>query len=304
MASQLRFDNRVAIVTGAGAGLGRAYALELAKRGAKVLVNDLGVTRAGEETSSRAADQVVQEIRAAGGEALGNYDSVEFGSKIVEAAVKAFGRVDIIINNAGILRDVSMLKMTSKDWDLIMTVHLKGAFSLSKAAWPYMRKNGFGRIINTSSSSGIYGNFGQANYATGKLGLFGMTQTLAKEGDKYNIKVNAIAPSAASRMTEDVMSKEILSLLTPEKVVPLVMFLCHEKNQENGGLFEVAGGFIARLRWQRAQGSFFSGEFTPEDVVEKWAEVTGFDRVNDYPLAMTDTLQTAMNLIEKFKPKL
>ena len=304
MASQLRFDNRVAIVTGAGSGLGRAYALDLAKRGAKVVVNDLGVSRSGEGSSLRAADAVVQEIKSSGGEAVGNYDSVEFGGKIVETAIKSYGRVDIIINNAGILRDVSMLKMTDKDWDLIMSVHLKGAFAMCKAAWPYMREQKYGRIINTSSSSGIYGNFGQGNYAAGKLGLFGFSQTLAKEGDKYNIRVNAIAPSAASRMTEDVMAKELLDLLLPEKVVPVVVYLSHEKNEENGGLFEIGGGFVSRLRWQRAEGSFFPGQFTAEDVFGKWNELTDFTRTCDYPLAMTDTLQTAMNLIEKFKPKL
>ena len=172
---QLRFDGKVAIVTGAGAGLGRAYALLLASRGAKVVVNDLGVTYKGEGQNSKAADAVVEEIRKAGGVAVANYDSVEFGDKIVKTAVDNFGTVDIVINNAGILRDVSFGKMKEIDWDLIMKVHLKGTFSVSRAAYPIMREKGFGRIVNTGSSSGLYGSFGQVNYSAAKMGMHGFT---------------------------------------------------------------------------------------------------------------------------------
>lgn len=304
MALKLRFDNRVAIVTGAGGGLGRAYALELAKRGAKVVVNDLGVSRTGEGASSKAADLLVEEIKSNGGVAIPNYDSVEQGHKIVEAAVKAFGRIDIIINNAGILRDVSVQKMTDRDWDMVIAVHLKGAFILVKAAWKYMREQKYGRIINTSSSSGLYGNFGQANYSAAKLGLHGLTQTLAKEGDKYNIRCNTIAPSAASRMTQDIFTPDLHELLVPEKVVPLVTYLVHEVCNENGGLYEVAGGYIGKLRWQRSQGVFYPGTFTAEDVKAKWNEAGNFDGNNDYPSALTDTLQKVMKFIEISKPKI
>ena len=300
----LRFDNRVVIVTGAGSGLGRAYALEFAKRGAKVVVNDLGVSRSGEGSSGRAADLVVEEIKKSGGEAVANYDSVELGDSIVNMAIKNYGRIDIIINNAGILRDASMLKMTEKDWNMIMNIHLAGSFSVARAAWKHMKANSYGRIINTSSGSGIYGNFGQANYAAAKLGLHGFTQTLAKEGEKYNIKVNSIAPSAASRMTADVLAKEILALLVPEKVVPLVIYLAHEQNTENGGLFEVAGGFIAKLRWQRSQGVFFSNTFTAEDVLKEWKNIGNFDGNNDYPNALTDTFMRVLNLKEASTPKI
>ena len=199
--SQLRFDNRVVLVTGAGNGLGREYALFFASRGAKVVVNDLGGSHTGTGASSRAADLVVEEIKAKGGQAVANYDSVEFGEKIIDTAVKTFGRIDVVINNAGILRDISFQKMSELDWDLIMKVHMKGAFSVTIAAWNIMREQGYGRIINTCSSSGLYGSFGQANYSAAKLGLHGLTLTLAKEGEKRNILINSIAPYAASRMT-------------------------------------------------------------------------------------------------------
>jgi NAD(P)-dependent dehydrogenase (short-subunit alcohol dehydrogenase family) len=173
--SQLRFDNKVAIITGAGAGIGRTYALYLASRGAKVVVNDLGVSFKGEGHNHKAADVVVEEIKKLGGQAVANYDSVEFGDKIVKTAVDAFGTVDIVINNAGILRDVSFQKMTDLDWDLIMKVHLKGTYSVTRAAWNIMREKGYGRIINTSSASGLYGSFGQVNYSTAKMAIHGFT---------------------------------------------------------------------------------------------------------------------------------
>jgi len=300
----LRFDDKVAVVTGAGSGLGRVYALELARRGAKVVVNDLGVSVKGESLSSKAADLVVNEIKSFGGEAVANYSSVEQGGSIVEFAVKHYGKIDILINNAGILRDVTIQKMTDADWDVIIAVHLTGAFALAKAAWKHMRQNKYGRIINTSSTSGLYGNFGQSNYAAAKLGLHGLTQTLGKEGDKNNIKVNTIAPFAGSRMNKDLWNEVMMKKFVPEKVVPLVMFLCHEKNEENGALFELGAGYMARLRWQRTEGVLFANGFTAEDLHGKWGEVVDFGRTNDYPLAMTDTLQRVMNLIEASKPKI
>jgi 3-hydroxyacyl-CoA dehydrogenase/3a,7a,12a-trihydroxy-5b-cholest-24-enoyl-CoA hydratase len=245
----LRFDGKVAIVTGAGAGLGRAYALLLASRGAKVVVNDLGGDVKGTGGNSKAADVVVDEIKKAGGVAVANYDSVEFGEKIVKTATDAFGTVDIVINNAGILRDVSFLKMTDADWDLIMKVHLKGSYSVARAAWNIMREKGFGRIINTGSSSGLYGSFGQVNYSAAKMAMHGFSQSLAKEGEKRNIRVNTICPLAASRMTETVLPKEVLENIKPEYVAPLVAFLCHDSCEETGSLFEVGAGYVAKLRW-------------------------------------------------------
>lgn len=226
----IRFDGKVAIVTGAGNGLGRQYALLLASRGAKVVVNDLGGSVFGtdEKNAKHAADAVVDEIKAAGGQAVANKDSVEFGDKIVKTAVDAFGTVDIVINNAGILRDSSFQKMKDLDWDLIMKVHLKGAFSVTRAAWNIMREKNYGRIVNTGSSSGIYGSFGQVNYATAKLGLWGFTQSLAREGLKRNIRVNCIAPLAGTRMTATVMPKEVLDALKPDFVAPFTTWLCSE----------------------------------------------------------------------------
>ena len=250
--SELRFDGKVAIVTGAGNGLGRAYALPLGARGAKVVVNDLGKSLKGEDekgAKAQPADIVVEEIKKAGGQAVANYDSVEFGEKIVKTAVDAFGTVDIVINNAGILRDVTFHKMSELDWDLIMKVHLKGAFSVTRAAWNIMREKKYGRIINTASSSGIFGSFGQANYATAKLGLWAFTQTLAKEGEKRNIRCNCIAPTAGTRMTATIMPAEVLETMKPDTVAPFVAYLAHESCEENGSLIETVSGYAAKQRW-------------------------------------------------------
>ena len=250
--SDLRFDNKVAIVTGAGGGLGRSHALLFAARGAKVVVNDLGGSHTGEGKSASAADKVVEEIKAAGGTAVANYNSVEDGDQIVKTALDAFGRIDILVNNAGILRDVSFPKMSQSDWDLIYRVHVLGAFKTTQAAWNHMKDQGYGRIIMTASAAGIYGNFGQANYAMAKLGLHGFAQTLALEGKKRNIIVNTIAPLAGSRMTETVLPPALIDALRPEYVTPLVARLCHESNEDTGGLYEVGGGFMAKLRGQGA----------------------------------------------------
>src|SRR4051812_42326975 len=196
MADELRFDGKVAIVTGAGGGLGRSHALLFASRGAKVVVNDLGGTATGSGKSASAADKVVAEIKEAGGQAVANYDSVEDGDKIFKTAIDAFGQVDILINNAGILRDTSFQKMTQDDWDLVYRVHVLGAYRCTKAVWDHMRERGYGRIVFTASAAGIYGNFGQANYSMAKLGLLGFSNTLAIEGKKKNVHVNTIAPLA------------------------------------------------------------------------------------------------------------
>lgn len=299
MSNELRFDGRVAIVTGAGGGLGRAYALLLASRGARVVVNDLGGAHTGGGKSSAAADKVVAEIVAAGGEAVANYDSVEDGDGIVKSALDAWGRIDILINNAGILRDVSFPKMSQEDWDLIYRVHVLGAFRTTHAAWPHMRDAGYGRIIFTASAAGIYGNFGQANYSTAKLGLVGFGNTLAIEGRKRNIVVNTIAPIAGSRMTETVLPPELIAALRPELVAPLVLRLCHEKNQDTGGLYEVGGGFYSKLRWERTSGKTFrlGRPVSVEDVDGAWAQICDFGR-SSHPENVALSMQPIMENVE------
>ena len=297
--SELRFDGKVAIVTGAGGGLGRSHALLLAARGAKVVVNDLGGSFTGEGKSSSAADKVVAEIKEKGGEAIANYDSVEDGDKIVKSAIDAWGKIDILVNNAGILRDVSFAKMTQQDWDLVYKVHVLGAFRCTHAAWPHMRDAGYGRIILTSSAAGIYGNFGQANYAMAKLGLHGFAQTLAAEGRKRNVIVNTIAPIAGSRMTETVLPKELLDALKPEYVSALVAKLVHESTEDTGGLYEVGGGFFAKLRWERSTGKTFrlGRHITPEDVDTSWKAITQFDKT-EHPASLAESMQPIMSNVE------
>jgi len=207
---ELRFDGKVAVVTGAGAGLGRAYAHLFARLGASVVVNDLGGSAFGGGASTKAADVVVEEIRKFGGKAVANYDSVEDGDKVIETAVKAFGRVDILVNNAGILRDKSFQRATDEDWDLIQRVHVRGTYKVTKAAWDLMQQQNYGRIINTSSAVGLYGNFGQANYSAAKAGILGFSLALALEGAKNNILVNTICPNAGTRLTATVMPEEMV----------------------------------------------------------------------------------------------
>jgi len=300
--SELRFDGKVAIVTGAGGGLGRAYALLFASRGAKVVVNDLGGTTHGEGSSNSAADKVVKEIKDAGGEAISNYNSVEDGEKIVKTAIDKWGRVDILINNAGILRDASFLKMSDNDWDLIYRVHVKGSYSVTKAAWSHMRNQNYGRIIMTSSAAGIYGNFGQANYSAAKLSLLGFAKTLAIEGASKNIFVNTIAPMAGSRMTETVMPPELVAALKPDYVAPLVAYLCHESCTENGGLFEVGAGWVSKLRWQRNEGVFHnpSKGFTSEDVKKNWPKINNWENPS-YPTSPQDSFTLLMQYLQKAK---
>ncbi|HRC59138.1 MAG TPA: SDR family NAD(P)-dependent oxidoreductase, partial [Kofleriaceae bacterium] len=299
MSNELRFDGRVAIVTGAGGGLGRSHALLLASRGAKVVVNDLGGAHTGGGRSSAAADKVVAEILAAGGEAVANYDSVEDGERIVATAVERWGRLDILINNAGILRDVSFPKMTQDDWDLIYRVHVLGAFRTTYAAWPHMRDAGYGRIIMTSSAAGIYGNFGQANYSMAKLGLVGFASTLAIEGRKRNIVVNTIAPIAGSRMTETVLPPELLAALQPELVTPLVARLCHDTNEDTGGLYEVGGGFFSKLRWERSSGKTFrlGRAVSIEDVDRAWSDICSFS-TSTHPENLAVSMQPIMENVE------
>ena len=278
--------------------------LAFASRGAKILVNDLGGGVKGDtNNSSSAADKVVQEIKAKGGVAVANYDSVEFGEKIIKTAMDAFGRIDVIVNNAGILRDISFQKMKEIDWDLVIKVHLKGTFSVTRAAWNIFRAQNYGRIINTSSSSGLFGNFGQANYAAAKLGIHGLSQTLAKEGEKRNIFTNTIAPFAATRMTEGVLSPDILEILHPTNVVPMVLYLAHETCQENGSLFEVGGGFISKYRWNRTEGVLLDVPIAPEDIRDKWDKIVDFSK-SDFPSGGNDTLPKILENAERNKHNL
>ena len=299
MTDALRYDGKVALITGAGNGLGRAHALLFASRGAKVVVNDLGGSATGGGQSSAAADKVVAEIKAAGGEAVANYDSVEDGEKIVQNALDSFGRVDIVVNNAGILRDSSFLKMTEADWDLIMRVHVKGAFKVTHAAWPRLRDQAYGRVIFTSSAAGIYGNFGQANYSAAKLGLAAFGFTLAAEGRKYNIRVNTIAPIAGSRLTETILPRELIDALRPEYVSPLVAYLAHERCEETGGLFEVGGGFFGKLRWERTEGKLFRAgrDISPELLAKNWASVVDFGKTT-HPQDVTQAFQVVMDNVQ------
>uniref|UniRef100_A0A8C9SQZ3 Hydroxysteroid (17-beta) dehydrogenase 4 n=1 Tax=Scleropages formosus TaxID=113540 RepID=A0A8C9SQZ3_SCLFO len=267
MFAPLRFDGKVVLITGAGGGLGREYALAFAERGAFVVVNDLGGDIKGGGKSSTAADKVVAEIKAKGGTAVANYDSVENGEKLVQTALDTFGRIGIVPCH------------TSVRENLINRVHLRGSFLVTRAAWDHMKKQKFGRIIMTSSAAGIYGNFGQANYSTAKLGLLGFSNTLAIEGQKYNIYCNTIAPTAGSRLTQTVMAQDLLDFFKVEYVSPLVLWLCHEQCEENGSLFEVGGGWIAKLRWERTQGAILRHQnqsMSPEAVRDHWDKICNF----------------------------
>ncbi|XP_061755511.1 peroxisomal multifunctional enzyme type 2 [Nerophis ophidion] len=297
----LSFEGRVVLVTGAGGGLGKEYALAFAERGASVVVNDLGADTKGGGKSSAAADKVVEKIRAKGGKAVANYDSVEDGEKLIQAALDTFGRIDVVVNNAGILRDRSFARTSDLDWDLIHRVHLRGSFLVTRAAWNHMKKQKFGRIIMTASAAGIYGNFGQANYSAAKLGLLGLSNTLAIEGSKYNIHCNTIAPVAGSRLTETVMPPDLVAALKPEYVAPMVLWLCHEQCQENGGLFELGAGWIGKLRWERTQGCITRHKnqpMTPEAVRDQWDKVCDFTD-STKPTSVQESLQSIMTVLSK-----
>ncbi|KAM3610601.1 uncharacterized protein V6R79_006475 [Siganus canaliculatus] len=297
----LSFEGKVVLVTGAGGGLGRDYALAFAERGASVVVNDLGGNIKGGGKSSAAADKVVEEIRAKGGKAVANYDSVEDGEKLVQSALDAFGRIDVVVNNAGILRDRSFARTSDLDWDLIHRIHLRGSFLVTRAAWNHMKNQKFGRIIMTTSAAGIYGNFGQANYSAAKLGMLGLANTLAIEGRKYNVHCNTIAPVAGSRLTETVMPPDLVASLKSEYVAPLVLWLCHEQCQENGGLFEVGAGWIGKLRWERSQGQTVRQKnraMTPEAVRDHWDKICDFTDATK-PATIQESLQSIVTKLSR-----
>jgi NAD(P)-dependent dehydrogenase (short-subunit alcohol dehydrogenase family) len=273
--TELGYDGKVAIITGAGGGLGRQHALLLASRGALIVVNDLGGSVDGTGENASAAQKVVDEIKAAGGEAVANHSSVatpEGGQEIVQTAIDAYGRVDIVINNAGILRDKAFHNMEPDLMNPVFDVHLKGAFHVTQPAWVRMREQGYGRIISTSSAAGIFGNFGQTNYGAAKMGLVGFTRVLAVEGAKYNIKANAIAPLALTRMTESIMGA-LGDKLDPGLVSPLVAYLAHEDCPVSGQTFSVGGGRVAHVFIAETQG-FTKADLSLEDVRDNWGTIT------------------------------
>jgi len=278
--SDITFDGRVAIVTGAGAGIGKAHAMELAKRGAKVVVNDLGGARDGSGSGTAAADQVVEEIKAAGGEAAPNYDNVstiEGGENIVKTAVDNYGKVDILINNAGILRDKTMQKMSEAEWDAVLAVHLRGAFCVTQPAAKVMRENEYGRIVLTSSMSGLYGNFGQSNYSSAKMGLVGFMNTIQLETAKYNIKVNTIAPNAISRMTEDVFPPAMAEKMRPQFNTPVALYLCSDEMEESGNIIVMGAGWYGRTALVAGPGVCIGDtkrDIEIEEIRDNWEKIT------------------------------
>ncbi|MFQ5472013.1 MAG: SDR family oxidoreductase [Dehalococcoidia bacterium] len=304
--SDIRFDGRVAIVTGAGGGLGRAHALLLASRGAKVVVNDLGGARDGTGAGGSAmADQVVKEIKDAGGEATANYDGVDKlagGEAIVKTALDAYGKLDILINNAGILRDRAFHNLEEADWDAVVAVHMKGAFNVTQPAIRVMRQNSYGRIIFTTSAAGLYGNFGQTNYAAAKMAVVGMMNVLKLEGAKYNIIVNTIAPIAASRLTEDVLPPAVFEKLQPELVSPMAAYLCSEECTQSGGIYSVGGGYFSRAAMYEAKGTYIDGEVTPEQVRDNIATITDMTGAEEFANINGQTMGRIFPHLQKGAP--
>jgi NAD(P)-dependent dehydrogenase (short-subunit alcohol dehydrogenase family) len=270
--SELGFEGRVVVITGAGGGLGRQHALMFAKRGARVVVNDLGGPVDGSgDGSAGPAQMVVDEIAAVGGEAVADTNSVataEGGAAIVQTAIDAFGQIDVVVNNAGILRDKSFANMTPDLVDPVLAVHLSGAFNVTRAAWPHMKERNYGRIVCTSSAAGIFGNFGQTNYGAAKMGLVGFTNVLAVEGARNNIKANAIAPLAMTRMTENILGG-LADHLGPEYVSPIVGWLSHEDCPVTGEIYSVGGGRVARVFIAESQG-YYSRDLSMESIRDNW----------------------------------
>ena len=290
----IRFEDQVAIVTGAGNGLGKSHALELAKRGAKVVVNDFGGARDGSGGSLNPAEEVVAEIEANGGEAMANGANVaDFGDceKMVADAISKWGRVDVLINNAGILRDKSFGKMETSDWQAVIDVHLTGTGNCSRAVWNQMREQGYGRILMTTSTSGIYGNFGQANYGAAKLGVVGLMNTLCLEGAKYNIHVNCLAPTAATRMTEDVITADVFKQLNPEFVTPAAIYMVSKDGPNRTVMFGGAGTYsVLEIRES-------GGLHLPEDARNAEGIAENFDKIRD--MSNADVFQSGTEHVVK-----
>lgn len=286
--SEFRFDDRVAVITGAGGGLGRAHALMLAARGAKVIVNDLGGSPDGTGAGgSSMADKVVEEIKAAGGEATANYDSVdswEGGEAIIQTAIDAYGKLDIVINNAGILRDRTMMKMSSEEYNRVMDIHVDGSWYVSRAAVPHLRENNYGRVIFTSSGAGLWGNFGQTNYSAAKMAVVGMMLAMKLEMAKHNCNVNVISPLAASRLLGTVMTDEQMETLNPDFVAAMVVYLCSEHCTENGGIFLAGGGNFAKAQMVANDGITIEKreDISVENIAKSIYEITDMSNAQPY----------------------
>ena len=283
----IRFDNKVAVITGAGNGLGKSHALFLASRGARVVVNDLGGTVAGTGGSRAVADAVVEEITAAGGEAVANYDTVateESGKRVIQTALDAFGTVDILINNAGNVRDKSFAKMDLEDFRSLIDVHLMGAVYCTHAAWPSMREKSFGRVVMTTSSAGLYGNHGHTNYGTAKMALIGLMNSLKEEGQRYNITVNAIAPIALTRMSEPATTPQYAPLMKPEFVTAAVAWLCAPDNTDSGHIIQAGAGYYSKIEVREAAGVLFDTETIPEpeQIRERYTEIADMGEAAPY----------------------
>jgi NAD(P)-dependent dehydrogenase (short-subunit alcohol dehydrogenase family) len=296
--TDIRFDGRVALITGAGGGLGRTYALEIAKRGGKVVVNDLGGKTDGSGGGHSMADTVVKEITEAGGEAIPNYDSVstpEGGEAMVKAAIERFGKVDIVINNAGILRDKTFAKLAPEDLEIVLDVHLKGAFFVTQPAFRNMKENGYGRILFTASGAGVFGNFGQTNYGAAKMGLVGLSNVLAQEGLKSNIKCNVITPIARTRLTEQLLGP-MADKLSPECVTPLSIYLVSEQSNITHEIFDVGGGRYARIFIGMTPG-WAKGPGVPASVEEIAANIETIRNPEGY--VIPDSIAGEMQAIAK-----
>ena len=270
-------QDKVVVVTGAGGGLGRSYARFLAANGALVVVNDLGGARDGSGAGTSMADTVVEEIRSAGGRAAANYDSVadaDGAAGIVDTALSEFGAIHGVVSNAGILRDGAFHKMTDDNWDAVLKVHLYGGYNVIRAAWPHFREQKYGRVVVATSTSGLYGNFGQSNYGAAKAGLVGLINTLAIEGGKYGITANAVAPLAATRMTADIAPQEMLDKLDPELVAPAVGYLISEENHDTGSVFVVGGGLVQRVAQFQNDGVTFASPPDLAEISARWNEIS------------------------------
>jgi NAD(P)-dependent dehydrogenase (short-subunit alcohol dehydrogenase family) len=297
----IRFDNRVALVTGAGAGLGRSHALLLASRGAKVVVNDPGVATDGQGSSHSAADAVVAEIKAAGGQAVANYDSVADragAADMVKTAIDQFGRIDIVVNNAGILRDKTFAKMSLDDFDIVVQVHLLGSAYVTKAAWQHMIDQKYGRIVLTTSGSGLAGNYGQSNYGAAKAGMIGLMHNLMQEGAKYNIKCNSISPVAGTRMTQGLMPEATLKKLDPRQVSPAVAWMCSEGCDVTGEIIAAGAGYYSRIKFAKGKGAILGGGgiATIEDFAAAKDKIFDLTGAAPYSRTMDDATRKALGL--------
>ncbi|NLA11779.1 MAG: SDR family oxidoreductase [Firmicutes bacterium] len=292
--SELRFDGRVAVITGAGGGLGKAYALLLAERGAKVVVNDLGGTFDGEGADSTPAQKVVDQIKSGGGDAVANYESVsewDSAQKIIQAAIDQYGQVDILINNAGILRDKSLLKMEIADYLKVIEVHLNGTYYCTKAAFAHMREQGYGRIVSTASAAGVYGNFGQTNYGAAKMGIVGLMNCVCQEGARYGVLANTVVPTAGTRLTATVMPPDVVDKVKPEYVAPMVVYMCSEQFQESGKIYTAGGGYYSRAAVIEGPGIFLDtgAGITPDMIAEQIEKISSLEDGREYSSAMDQT---------------